>query len=334
MIVLSLFDGCGMAYQALKNLGIKVDKYYSSEIDKYAIQIARKNHPDITELGDVNNWKSWDIEKPDLIIGGFPCQSFSIAGNRTNFEDTRGQLFFTALEILQHYNPQHFILENVASMQKEIKAQLDKLIGVEGVKINSALVSAQQRNRYYWTNATVTQPEDKGIYLKDILLPEVDDKYYLSKQVVDRLNLGDLVRCGVVGYKVKGQERDKATTLLSRDYKGMQSRDFNVVIDKPVRAGSFNKGGQGDRVYSPEGKSVSLSTLGGGRGAKTGLYLHKGCVRKLTPIECERLQTLPDCYSEGVSDSQRYKMLGNGFTVKVIEHLLRELKECKNYDEN
>ena len=327
MIVLSLFDGCGMAYQALKNLGVKVDKYYSSEIDKYAIQIAEKNHPDIIKLGDINNWQSWNIEQPDLIIGGFPCQSFSIAGNRLNFDDERGQLFFTANEILKYYKPKYFVLENVASMKKDIQKIISDILGYEPICINSLLVSAQSRKRLFWTNISgIEQPEDRKIYLKDILQDEVDEKYYLSEKVLSRLVLGNLQKCGVAGYKITGKESSKAATLLSRDYKGMQNRGFNVVVDSPLRVGSFNKAGQGDRVYSPKGKSVSLSALGGGKGAKTGLYSLGNKVRKLTPIECERLQTLPDNYTEGVSDSQRYKMLGNGFTVKVIEHILKGIK--------
>lgn len=182
MKVLSLFDGCGMAYQALKNLGINVDKYYASEVDRYAMQIAKKNHPDIIEVGDINNLNSIEeFDDIDLLIAGFPCQSFSIAGKRLNFEDDRGQLFFKALEIWKVTNPRYFLFENVASMRKDIRAEISKLIGVDYIMINSALVSAQNRKRLYWTNISdIKQPEDKKIYIKDILLETVEEKYFLK----------------------------------------------------------------------------------------------------------------------------------------------------------
>lgn len=306
MKILSLFDGCGMAYQALKNIGIAVDKYYAFEIDKYATMIASKNHPDIIQMGDIANANPEMFTAIDLLVAGFPCQSFSIAGNRLAFDDDRGKLFFTALNLLKTIKPKHFIFENVASMKKEIREEISKLIGVEPIMINSALVSAQQRKRWYWTNIDVKQPDDKKIYLKDI------------------------IEYGFI-------DRDKSFCLDANYYKGISLDNYfkkhrrQVVFDRPIRIFSFNSGGQSSRVYSLDGKSVSISANGGGMGAKTGLYLipnenEEYIIRKLTPIECERLQTLPDNYTAGVSPTRRYTMLGNGFTVAVIAHILKTIR--------
>ena len=384
MIVLSLFDGCGMAYQALKNLGIKVDKYYSCEIDKYAMQIARKNHPDIIDLGDITHWESWNIEKPDLIIGGSPCQGLSIAGKRLNLEDPRSKLFFKFMEVLNHYKPKYFVLENVASMKTEVRDIISEYIGIEPILINSSLLSSQSRKRLYWTNIKgITQPEDENVLLKDILEDDVDEKYFVSnKAKVYITNIDRLIKKHT---QIGGE---KGLTLTAKG-----NNNWTGTFVGTARLGHFNSGGQGDRIYDIEGKSVSLSANGGGTGAKTGLYavscgairgrynedgkieqrleinkdektnsittvtkdniivslkiapvkssenvieniskeefknvFNNIRIRKLTPIECERLQTLEDRYTEGVSDSQRYKMLGNGFTVKVIEHILKNME--------
>ena len=175
MNVLSLFDGCGMTYQALKNLGIKVDNYYASEIDKYAIQIAMKNHPDIKQLGDVTNLSCWQLPRIDLLVGGSPCQGFSFAGKQLNFSDPRSALFFEYVRFKNELNPRYFLLENVR-MKKEYQDVISNLLGVQPIMINSALVSAQNRVRLYWTNLPVEQPEDKGILLKDILEDGYSDR--------------------------------------------------------------------------------------------------------------------------------------------------------------
>lgn len=266
------------------------------------------------------------MSKIDLLLGGSPCQGFSIAGKRLNFDDPRSKLFFNFVDALKILKPKYFLFENVI-MKKEVRDVISSYLGAEPIEINSALVSAQNRRRLYWTNIpSIQQPENKHIYLKDVV----------EGKNIDKLKLYSV---DVNGFK--GTNFTKYLQYLKK--KGKQA-----VFEKPFRLGHFNSGGQGDRVYALEGKSISLSANGGGRGAKTGLYLayddidyllqheneqdieqiiENSCIRKLTPIECERLQTLPDNYTEGVSDTQRYKMLGNAWTVDVIAHILSFIPE-------
>lgn len=169
MNVLSLFDGISCGRVALERSKIKVDKYYASEIDKYAIQISNKNFPDIIQLGDINKWESWNLSNIDLIIGGSPCQGFSNAGLGLNFDDPRSKLFFTFIDILKYYKPKYFLLENV-KMKQEWQDIISRFIETDPIEIDSALVSGQSRKRLYWTNIpNIVQPEDKGILLKDII---------------------------------------------------------------------------------------------------------------------------------------------------------------------
>ena len=356
MNVLSLFDGCGMSYVGLKRLGIPVTKYYASEVDPYPIKVAMANHPDIIQLGDVQHvgiaFKEGDI---DLLIGGSPCQGFSFAGKQLNFDDPRSKLFWEYVRILRKLKPKYFLLENVR-MKQEYQDVISDALGVQPIAINSRLLSAQNRYRLYWTNIpNVTQPEDKGIVLQDILEHGFAD-------------------------------RDKSHCLDANYYKG---GNLKTYFAKHRRQLVFSKDGLchvGDadikgndtikRVYHPSGKAPTLTTMGGGHrepkilcGAWRGRYTvdgvrqdHKHSVkgmthqrlevrmdgktnslttvqkdnvavdvselqwRKLTPLECERLQTLPDNYTNHVSNTQRYKMLGNGFTVDVIAHILKGVK--------
>lgn len=297
MKVLSLFDGCACARVALERSGISTENYYASEIDKWAIRIAHKNYPDMIQLGDITRWHTWNLPKLDLIIGGSPCQGFSRAGFMEGFKDERSKLFFEFVDCLSIFKPKYFLLENVY-MKQEWQDIISMYLGVEPVRINSNLFSAQLRDRLYWTNIPVDlNIQDKGIVLKDIL------------------------ESGAV-------DRDKAYAIDASYWKGTNYKEYKKKkrrqIDYlPDRIGTVGKDGMGTRVYSPEGKSVCLKALGGGWGVKTGLYKMGDTIRKLTPIECERLQTLPDNYTEGVSNTQRYKMLGNGFTVDVIAHILK-----------
>ena len=318
MKVLSLFDGISCGMIALERAGIPVDSYYASEIDKNAIAISQKNYPNIIHLGDVTKWREWNIPwaEIDLLIGGSPCQGFSFAGKQLNFNDPRSKLFFEFVDILNHIRMNNsnvkFLLENVC-MKKEYQNIISKHLGVEPIMINSALVSGQQRKRLYWTNIpNVCQPVDKGIFLKDILQDEVVIPCALRTR---KDYTGSYKRL-----EIKKDGKANAITGCRTD----------SMYCKPIRIGHFNKGGQGDRVYSVEGKSVCLSANGGGKGAKTGLYridLPDGdyIVRKLSPIECERLQTLPDNYTAGISDTNRIKALGNGWTVDVIAHIFKSL---------
>lgn len=316
MLVLSLFDGISCGQVALQRAGIKVDHYFASEVDKYAIQITQKNFPNTHQLGDVTkiDWTPF-IGKVDLLIGGSPCIDLSIAKqNRKGLDGPYSSLFFKFLEALKTIKPKWFLFENVASMSEENKKLISSYLGAEPVMINSALVSAQNRKRLYWTNIPdVTQPEDKGIVVNDIL-----EDGFIS---------------------VNNSKSNCLTSTAQRT----SLRDFFeksrfALATKPVRIGTLpNLGkGQANRIYSVQGKSVCLNANGGGSGAKTGLYkvdLPDGdyIIRKLTPTECERLQTLPDGYTIGVSDAQRYKCLGNGWTVDVIAHILKGLK---NVEEN
>jgi DNA-cytosine methyltransferase len=378
--ILSLFDGISIAQQAFKELGYEVE-YYASEIDKYAIQITQKNFPNTIQLGDIkiltneleNIERKWS-ENIDLIVGGSPCQDLSIANkNRQGLDGARSGLFWEYVRILKEVKPKYFVLENVNSMPKEAKAIItDTLWGIEPVMINAALVSAQNRKRLFWVGklvgdtyeqVAIDQPQDKGILLKDILESEVDEKYYLSDKLITNFTTREQRKS--FPFKPMEKTQEKTPTLTARYFK-MAATD--PYVKDPIRIGSLNSGGQGDRIYSPEGKSVNLSANGGGRGAKTGLYA-VGCasrtyprikvdgeeknkqieirddekansmtsvqsdsmvqeqsqIRKLTPIECERLQSLPDNYTEGISNTQRYKALGNGFNCSVIKHILENI---------
>lgn len=308
MKVLSLFDGISCARVALQKLNVNIEKYYASEIDKYAIQVSKKNWTDIVQLGDVqeltikNRWKIGGAGQIDLLIGGSPCQDLSIAKkNRQGLNGSRSGLFWEYVRILKEVKPKYFILENVNSMPREAKDKITEVLGVEPVMIDAALVSAQSRKRLFWTNIpSVVQPEDKKIMLKDILLPETYTEFDKSFALTASYNGAVL-------------------------WNSIEKSQRTMVWTKPIRVGHFKSGGQGQRVYSIDGKSVTLSALGGGWGAKTGLYLIKDYARKLEPIECERLQSLPDNYTEGLSKNQRRKCLGNAFNVNVISHILKNI---------
>ena len=322
MKILSLFDGISCAKVALENSKHIVERYYASEIDKYAIQISEKNFKDVIHIGDVKmvahkdapiHYKLNDI---DLLIGGSPCQDLSISKkNRKGLDGERSGLFWEYVRILKEVKPKYFILENVASMSKESKRIITETLGVEPIMINASLVSAQNRKRFFWTNIpNITLPEDRKIYLKDILETGIKGEFEFNACSFRGRNIVDGKRKDMLGAKTEQRLEiggDKANTITS------------VYKDSMVRIGKIGNGGQGERIYSVQGKSVALSALGGGRGAKTGLYeTENEIIRKLTPIECERLQGLSDNYTAGVSNSQRYKMLGNAFNTEVIGHIL------------
>jgi DNA-cytosine methyltransferase len=302
MKVYSPFDGISIAQQALKELNIPVEKYYASEIDKYAISITQKNFPNTIQLGSVTDVKGEELNDIDLIIGGSPCQDLSIAKkNREGLKGSRSALFYDFVRLVKEVKPKYFILENVNSMPKEATQIItEELWGIEPVMINAALVSAQNRKRLFWTcsrsdlcyrgiipltyeQIKIEQPEDKGILLKDILESEVNEKYYVEN------------------YNPKWNS-DKPIDEKKDKYKVLR-----VGGDNPtVRVGSLN--------YS--------------------MVLEQSRIRKLTPIECERLQSLPDNYTAkgitekgevDISNTQRYKALGNGFNCEVIKHILNHI---------
>lgn len=396
MKVLSLFDGISCGRVALERAGIPVTEYYASEVDKYAIKVALKNYPDTIQLGDVKNVWARNLPKIDLLIGGSPCQDLSIAkAGRRGLSGERSSLFWHYVRLLRTCKPRWFLFENVASMPAADKAIITKELGVEPIMINSALVSAQQRKRLYWTNIPGgTQPEDKGLLLKDILergLPYLDKAQVLSASyngaiVSDSLRRKrrTMIAEPVLYNKFNQSVNIDKSPAIGAGCGVANSKTEQLVVTqiKPKRIGAIGPYQQ-DRVYSIEGKNVTLKGNGGGGGTNTGLiaqsvklgYLAHGggrqgykiysvvgksiClksttnngspnklykidlpdgdyyIRKLTPVECERLQTLPDNYTEGISNTQRYKCLGNGWTVDVIAHILRGIiNEAKHDTEN
>lgn len=279
MKVLSLFDGISAGQVALERAGIECD-YFSSEIDKYAIKVTQANYPDTIQLGDVTQLKN---QPCDLLLAGSPCQGFSFAGKQLNFNDERSKLFFEFVRIKEESAPKYFLLENVR-MKQEYQDIISDILGVSPIKINSALVSGQNRTRLYWTNIPFLRPNDRGIEFKDILETDVDKKYYVSQHQLSRLVLGDLVRAGGVCFQNPGKEMSKCPCLMARHYKGISGRDYYPA------------------VIEPDG------------------------LRKLAPEECEKLQTFPVGYTKGISDTQRFKSLGNSWTVDVISQILKGTK--------
>ena len=347
MQVLSLFNGISCGRIALERVGIPVERYVSYEIDRYANQIAQKNYPHDEYCGDVCTADFTQYKGFDLLIGGSPCTYWSIAkkGRETTSDGIGFQLFSQYVRALEESNCKWFLYENNYSIHKDIKSEISKALGVEPIMINSALVSAQQRKRCYWTNIpNVEQPQDKGILLKDILesgLPYQEKSYCMTSSYQFGASIEESVNkkrrslvaepAGICITQDGKPQTIKAqygnTSLANTQYSGSNGA---TMVAEPIRIGEIGKGGQGQRIYSVKGKSVTLSANGGGQGAKTGLYkidLPDGdyIIRKLTPIEAERLQTLPDNYTAGVSNTQRYKGIGNGWTVDVIAHILSYL---------
>lgn len=384
MNVLSLFDGRSTGLDALIKSNIPVEKYYASEIDKYAEAVSRYHHPNIIRLGDVNNWKNWDIDfsKIDLLLAGFPCQAFSFAGNQLGFDDKRGKLAILTVDIFKHIrklNPKlKFLFENV-KMKKEYSNTLNDLFGVDFREINSNLLSAQNRKRYYWTNINFETPEDKGILLKDIVHEKSDNIIHSPVKPTDRnlkhfKNLEEKSLCCTASM-CKGAGNNGMTLTFEALEKYIVPFDKTLqILDKEVergKVGYFRKDSQANRVYYIHDKAVTLCGEAGGGAAKMGQYLFgcippdrvnkyqngqrfnegrkvytltatdkhgiliEGYIRKLTPIECERLQTCEDdstkwgMFENGevkqISNSQRYKICGNGWTEDVIAHILKSL---------
>lgn len=419
MNVLSLFDGMSCGQQALERAGIKVDNYFASEIDKYSIKVTMANYPDTIQLGSVVDVDGYKLPKIDLLIGGSPCQSFSFAGKRKGmatkceteiltlehylqlkkdgFEfEGQSYLFWEFMRLLNEVKPKYFLLENV-EMGAKWERVLSKAIGVNGIHINSALVSAQNRKRIYWTNighehgglfgylvSKIKQPKDRGILLKDILEPVVDEKYFLSEKMIgclknnerfnkyttENLNSESKSSCLSARLHKMGNDdtyikidkdgnvkanQDKANCFTAGGNSGSNHSDMDLIVHNTMpRSSTTGKGGSGplsrndgktycldtgntnaveiaeaqklvgnrteDILHEPTDKFKTLCSDNGGKVKGKGLFLNSR-IRRLTPTECERLQTVKDGYTNHVSDSQRYKMLGNGWTVEVIAHI-------------
>jgi DNA-cytosine methyltransferase len=363
MNVLSLFDGMSCGQIALDELGIPVDKYFAAEIDKHAIKVAKANYPDMVHLGDVREvWVSNDLNTKekgishegkiyeiDLLIGGSPCQGFSFAGQQLNFDDPRSMLFFEYVRLLKALNPRYFLLENV-KMKKESQDIISEYLGVEPIEINSNLVSAQNRKRLYWTNIPVDGlPEDKGIVLADILEDGATDrkkshcidanywkggnlKSYFKKNRRQLVFDSEVKGARIVNRRLdengKRKDNDKSIPLQTQlelrldDKAGcLTTVQKDSVVAYPLilqKARGYNKGG----LKAKDGKTPTISTSAWEH--NNHLTMDEGTTwRKLTPTEVERLQTVPDGYTDHVSNTQRYKMLGNGWTVEVIKHIMK-----------
>ena len=394
MNVLSLFDGMSCGRIALDRLGIKVDNYYASEIDKYAMKVSEANYPDIIQVGDITELDLSTLPKIDLIMGGSPCQGFSFAGKQLAFDDPRSALFFEFVRCVKELQPKYFLLENVR-MKKEYLDVISEYMGVEPIMINSALVSAQNRVRYYWTNIPgIEQPEQRGIVLRDIL--ETKEVEGLSDKAIDYMNRSSDKWSGGKTRKdiyIK-HESEKGMCLTANMHKGVP---YGVIaVDKPNQINPSKKANgvqpyMQDRVFHVDGKSHALTREFAARtnvgetikvdkekkqltikeATKKGYTTiedgdcfdmtfpksktrrgrnmkdKSNCLtaanydymryehsdkdkevywRKLTPVECERLQTVPDNYTNHVSNTQRYKMLGNGWTIEVITHILKNME--------
>ena len=379
MNVLNLFGGMEAGRLAMDRANISVDKYYSAEIDPYAIKIANKNHPDIIQLGDVTKVNTKDLPKIDLLMGGSPCTGFSFAGKQLNFSDPQSKLFFEFIRIRDELKPKFVLLENVR-MKKEYQDIISYHIGFEPQAKDSKWVSPQKRYRLYWFGELID-----GKY-RAIYIPPLEDKNIVLADILEDLPFDDAPNylkgtwCGRVrGDMVKSVDDDKAHCLTASMYKG-QIPTF-VKSKDPIHVGNANDIKGYDiikRVYSPQGKSPTLTTMQGGHRQpkvaigrlvnrrldehrvrkdnqlelplttqlEVGSHEKSNCLttvqkdnvvvsdykyRKLTPLECERLQTLPDNYTEGVSNTQRYKMIGNGWTVDVISHILGEVLLPRQY---
>jgi len=346
--VLSLFDGMSCGQIALNRIGLKPKQYFASEIDKYAIQVTQHNFPDTIQIGDVTQVKAADLPKIDLLIGGSPCQGFSFAGKGLNFEDERSKLFFEFVRLVKECKPKYFFLENV-KMKKEHELVISKYLGVEPIEINSALVSAQNRVRLYWTNinekelglfgekkADIQQPKDRGIKLKDILETEVEEKYYLSDKLIKYIT--NKKRLDKKFTAINGEKSLSMMANYFNSTNGSFCVDCNGRVDEDKTGtitSSYHKGTEtnGSRPFIKE-KSGYFTAGGhsGGKHSDMDLIPHKDKIRRLTPVEVERLQTVPENYTDIVSDTQRYRMLGNGWTVDVIAHFFLYLRgKEKNY---
>ena len=309
MNVLSLFDGISVARQAFFNANIPINKYYCCEIDKYAIRVSKKNWPDNIHLGSVVDFSNISLDI-DFLIGGSPCQDLSIAKKgRKGLDGERSGLFWEYVRIKQLLKPKWFILENVASMPKKDRDIITEAMGVEPVMFNASLVSAQCRKRLFWTNIQFNLPTDKDILLKDILQEDA--------QIDERM---------ITKGKAYVLTASYAKAIVSNSIEKKQRTVVGRIVGRKLDENGVRKDKQEGLSYTPtieinlDDKSNCLSTV-----QKDNIVVCDKHFRKLTPIECERLQSLPDDYTLGVSNTQRYKCLGNAFNCEVIKHIINSI---------
>lgn len=411
LTVLSLFDGMSCGQIALRELGVEIDTYYASEIDKYCIAQTQLNFPDTIQLGDVRGIDAGRLPKIDLILAGSPCQGFSFAGKQLNFDDPRSRLFFEfhriAAQATFYNNDVKWLLENVR-MKREYEQTISaQLGGLQPTVINSALVSAQNRVRLYWSNirsietslfgrsydSNIPQPADRGIYLRDILEDEVDEKYHIKDRVLRNLlrhkerneregrGFGMVVRTpdekslavrvsgkgmyDIIKINLHGQikrDQTKASCLTVGGHGCGNHSDIDIILQRPrgdkgltayadksptLTANAWEQNNllyrrtvrqlspstesngkqpyQQNREYDPDGIAPALCSSR--RGQSPIVITKDDILRRLTPTECARLQTIPEWYKWECSDTQQYKMLGNGWTVEVIKHILTFYKQ-------
>ena len=371
MNVLSLFDGMSCGQIALNRAGIEYDNYFASEVDPPAIKVTMANYQETIQLGSVLHVKATDLPKIDLLIGGSPCQGFSFAGKQLNFDDPRSKLFFEYVRLLKECKPKYFLLENV-KMKKEYQDVISECLGVEPIEINSALVSAQNRKRLYWTNIPgITQPDDKGILLKDIVF---DDALFVGRMVgrrigedgkrkdyseipaEQRLELRTDSKSGTITTVQKDNTvltKDGFSVCMHNLYGGFGETKHRAFTDKSPTLRTAAGGGHIPSLLLSE-KAINYMNREVKDGRTHWDFQHHSavtnsklaavvanffkvvpynvlkdhnCIRHFHPIECERLQTVPDDYTNHVSKTQRYKMLGNGWTVDVIAHIFKGIQQ-------
>ena len=295
MNILSLFDGISCARIALEKLNTPITNYYASEIDKYAIKVSQKNYPDIIHLGDIRDIKASELAKIDLLIGGSPCQDLSNAQNGLGLDGKKSGLFYEYIRLYEELNPSYFLLENVKNRWGDL---MSDIIGVDFVEINSSLFSAQSRPRYYWTNIDFPKlpSSHSSQTLQDIVDKEVDERYFFNKDGLDTFVKENLA----------------SNKLPSKD-------GIVKLFDVPKTI--INDNERQRRIYALNSKSPTLLAR-----TDTTKILDGKRIRKITPLESERLQKIPDNYTCSCSDTQRYKMIGNAFNVDTIVHILKGLK--------
>ena len=309
---------CGQI--ALNRLGIPIKKYYASEIDPYPIKVTQANYPDTIQLGDVRDISLESLpEKPDIILAGSPCTGFSFAGKRLAFDDPQSVLFFEFVRLLKEIEPEWFLLENV-KMKKEYLNVITEQVGVEPILLNSALVSAQNRWRYYWTNIPgINEPKDRGIVLREILETEIGKEHFYKQKSIDYMERGNDKWQQAGSRRADRYEQtpdtEKSFTLTANWHKGVP---YNYFKDDT------------SRLHKPKqvGVAAEINALTTGLTKDHNISLetqNEMRWRKLTPIEAERLQTVDDNYTAHVSNSRRYHMLGNGWTIEIICHILKNM---------